>query len=86
MWVVETLEDVEVMGTCAEVSDDRCRAVPPAPRVPELTAAQLKKNRDREHQRRKRAHASRRSVGTAVPRQRAVEAHSCKRVRITNDD
>jgi chromatin modification-related protein EAF6 len=39
--------------------------VPPAPRVPELTAAQLKKNKDREHQRKKRAHASRRSVGTA---------------------
>ena len=36
--------------------------VPPAPRTQELTAAQQKKNRDREYQRRKRA--MRRSAGT----------------------
>ncbi|KAH7885319.1 histone acetyltransferase subunit NuA4-domain-containing protein [Phlebopus sp. FC_14] len=36
--------------------------VPPAPRTQELSAAQQKKNRDREYQRRKRA--MRRSVGT----------------------
>jgi hypothetical protein len=50
------------MGTCA--GSVTTVVVPPAPRVPELAAAQLKKNRDREYQRRKRAHASRRSVGT----------------------
>ncbi|KAG6377081.1 histone acetyltransferase subunit NuA4-domain-containing protein [Boletus reticuloceps] len=61
--------------------------VPPAPRTQELTAAQQKKNRDREYQRRKRA--MRRSAGTVSDE----DAHSAgtgrralKRARVAEDE
>src|SRR6266702_3878904 len=64
--------------------------LPPAPRVPELTAAQLKKNRDREYQRKKRAAASRRSVGTVSDDEGSTIAgggrRPSKRVRVADDD
>ena len=64
--------------------------VPPAPRVPELTAAQLKKNRDREYQRKKRALASRRSVGTVSDDEGSTTTaggrRPIKRVRVADDD
>jgi hypothetical protein len=64
MGVVERMWRLS-METCA--GSVTTVVVPPAPRAPELTAAQLKKNRDREYQRKKRVHAR------AVPRQRAVD-------------
>ncbi|KAI9443376.1 histone acetyltransferase subunit NuA4-domain-containing protein [Lactarius indigo] len=64
--------------------------LPPAPRVPELTAAQLKKNRDREYQRKKRAAASRRSVGTVSDDEGSAMAgggrRPSKRARVADDD
>ncbi|KAH9991279.1 NuA4-domain-containing protein [Russula vinacea] len=64
--------------------------LPPAPRAPELTAAQLKKNRDREYQRKKRAAASRRSVGTVSDDEGSATTASgrrpIKRVRVADDD
>ncbi|KAI0297728.1 NuA4-domain-containing protein [Russula brevipes] len=64
--------------------------LPPAPRVPELTAAQLKKNRDREYQRKKRAAASRRSVGTLSDDEGSTTTaggrRPIKRVRVADDD
>jgi len=62
--------------------------LPPAPRVPELTAAQLKKNRDREYQRKKRAAANRRSVGTASDDEgsTAGSRRLIERVRVADDD
>lgn len=64
--------------------------LPPAPRVPELTAAQLKKNRDREYQRKKRAAASRRSVGTVSDEDGSTTTtggrRPTKRVRVADDD
>ncbi|KAH9033312.1 histone acetyltransferase subunit NuA4-domain-containing protein [Lactarius hengduanensis] len=64
--------------------------LPPAPRVPELTAAQLKKNRDREYQRKKRAAASRRSVGTVSDDEGSSMAgggrRPSKRARVADDD
>ena len=64
--------------------------LPPAPRVPELTAAQLKKNRDREYQRKKRAAASRRSVGTVSDVEGSTTTaggrRPIKRVRVADDD
>ena len=64
--------------------------VPPAPRVPELTAAQLKRNRDREYQRKKRAFASRRSIGAVRDDEgnatTAGGRRPIKRVRIVDDD
>lgn len=64
--------------------------LPPAPRVPELTAAQLKKNRDREYQRKKRAAASRRSVGTVSDDEGSTLAgggrRPNKRARVADDD
>ncbi|KAI0260247.1 NuA4-domain-containing protein [Gloeopeniophorella convolvens] len=64
--------------------------LPPAPRAPELTAAQLKKNRDREYQRKKRAAASRRSVGTVSDDEGSTITASSrrpnKRARIADDD
>ena len=61
--------------------------VPPAPRAQELTAAQQKKHRDREYQRRKRA--MRRSAGTmsdddAQSTGTARRAH--KRARLADDE
>jgi chromatin modification-related protein EAF6 len=64
--------------------------LPPAPRVPELTAAQLKKNRDREYQRKKRAAAGRRSVGTVSDDEGSTTTaggrRPIKRVRVADDD
>ncbi|KAH9980109.1 NuA4-domain-containing protein [Lactifluus volemus] len=64
--------------------------LPPAPRPPELTAAQLKKNRDREYQRKKRAAASRRSVGTVSDDEGSTIAaggrRPNKRARVADDD
>jgi len=64
--------------------------LPPAPRVPELTAAQLKKNRDREYQRKKRAAANRRSVGTLSDDEGSTTTaggrRPIKRVRVADDD
>jgi len=64
--------------------------LPPAPRAPELTAAQLKKNRDREYQRKKRAAASRRSVGTVSDDEgstiTAGGRRPIKRARVADDD
>ncbi|KAH9841436.1 NuA4-domain-containing protein [Rhodofomes roseus] len=63
--------------------------VPPAPRAQELTAAQQKKNRDREYQRKKRANAR----ATATPMSED-DSHSVtssgrrptKRARLADDD
>ena len=75
------------MGVIAWSRSVTSVVVPPAPRVPELTAAQLKENKDREYQRKKGAHASRRSVQVATTAGgRPVEAHYCKWVRIADDD
>jgi len=64
--------------------------LPPAPRVPELTAAQLKKNRDREYQRKKRAAANRRSVGTLSDDEGSATTaggrRPIKRVRVADDE
>lgn len=64
--------------------------LPPAPRGPELTAAQLKKNRDREYQRKKRAAANRRSVGTLSDDEGSATTaggrRPIKRVRVADDD
>ncbi|KAG1822806.1 NuA4-domain-containing protein [Suillus subaureus] len=61
--------------------------VPPAPRTQELTAAQQKKNRDREYQRRKRA--MRRSAGTVSDEDSqsiGTGRRPTKRARIADDD
>ncbi|OJA09634.1 hypothetical protein AZE42_01417 [Rhizopogon vesiculosus] len=61
--------------------------VPPAPRTQELTAAQQKKNRDREYQRRKRA--MRRSAGTVSDedsQSTGTGRRPTKRARIADDD
>ncbi|KAI0252099.1 histone acetyltransferase subunit NuA4-domain-containing protein [Lactifluus subvellereus] len=64
--------------------------LPPAPRAPELTAAQLKKHRDREYQRKKRAAASRRSVGTVSDDEGSTVTaggrRPIKRARVADDD
>ncbi|KAI9451395.1 histone acetyltransferase subunit NuA4-domain-containing protein [Russula earlei] len=64
--------------------------LPPAPRIPELTPAQLKKNRDREYQRKKRAAASHRSVGTVSDDEGSATTaggrRPIKRVRVAEDD
>jgi chromatin modification-related protein EAF6 len=64
--------------------------LPPAPRQQELTAAQLKKNRDREYQRKKRANAAnRRSVGTVSDdegSQSISGRRPNKRARLADDD
>ncbi|KAI0043176.1 NuA4-domain-containing protein [Auriscalpium vulgare] len=64
--------------------------LPPAPRTQELTAAQLKKNRDREYQRKKRAAASRRSAGTVSDEEGSVVMMSSrrpsKRARLADED
>ena len=64
--------------------------LPPAPRAPELTAAQLKKNRDREYQRKKRAAANRRSVGTVSDDEGSAITgggrRPNKRARVADDD
>ncbi|KAI0315797.1 histone acetyltransferase subunit NuA4-domain-containing protein [Amylostereum chailletii] len=62
--------------------------LPPASRAPDLTSAQLKKNRDREYQRKKRAAASRRSVGTVSDDEGSVVSSSrrpTKRQRLADD-
>lgn len=61
--------------------------VPPAPRTQELTAAQQKKHRDREYQRRKRA--MRRSAGTVSDEDSqsiGTGRRPMKRARIADDD
>ncbi|KIJ64525.1 hypothetical protein HYDPIDRAFT_132472 [Hydnomerulius pinastri MD-312] len=61
--------------------------VPPAPRTQELSAAQQKKNRDREYQRRKRA--MRRSVGTVSDddsQSVGTGRRAHKRARMADDD
>ncbi|KAF8833815.1 NuA4-domain-containing protein [Paxillus ammoniavirescens] len=61
--------------------------VPPAPRTQELSAAQQKKNRDREYQRRKRA--MRRSVGTVSDEDSqsvGTGRRPHKRARVADDD
>jgi chromatin modification-related protein EAF6 len=65
-------------------------AVPPALRTQELSAAQAKKIKDREYQRRKRANMSHRSTGESD--EEAVSATSVssrrptKRARLATDD
>lgn len=57
----------------------------PAPRTQELTAAQQKKNRDREYQRRKRA--MRRSAGTVSDEESiGTGRRSLKRARMADDE
>jgi len=59
--------------------------VPPAPRAQELTAAQQKKNRDREYQRKKRANA--RITATPVSEEESVSSRRPnKRARVADDD
>ncbi|KAF9221677.1 NuA4-domain-containing protein [Gyrodon lividus] len=61
--------------------------VPPAPRTQDLSAAQQKKNRDREYQRRKRA--MRRSVGTVSDEDSqsvGTGRRAHKRARVADDD
>jgi len=61
--------------------------VPPAPRTQELTAAQQKKNRDREYQRRKRA--MRRSSGTVSDEDSqsiGTGRRALKRARVADDE
>ena len=61
--------------------------VPPAPRTQELTAAQQKKNRDREYQRRKRA--MRRSSGTVSDEDSqsiGASRRALKRARVADDE
>ncbi|KAG9315788.1 histone acetyltransferase subunit NuA4-domain-containing protein [Chiua virens] len=59
--------------------------VPPAPRTQELTAAQQKKNRDREYQRRKRA--MRRSAGTVSDEESVgTGRRAIKRARLADDE
>ena len=61
--------------------------VPPAPRTQELTAAQQKKNRDREYQRRKRA--MRRSAGTVSDEDSqsiGTGRRALKRARVADDE
>ncbi|TFY63964.1 hypothetical protein EVG20_g6112 [Dentipellis fragilis] len=63
--------------------------LPPAPRPPEISAAQAKKNRDREYQRRKRANAaSRRSIGTLSDEESVSTSgrRATKRARLADDD
>ncbi|KAI0056089.1 NuA4-domain-containing protein [Artomyces pyxidatus] len=63
--------------------------LPAAPRSQELTAAQLKKNRDREYQRKKRAAASRRSTGTVSDDEGSTITSGrrpSKRARLADDD
>ncbi|KAH8104695.1 histone acetyltransferase subunit NuA4-domain-containing protein [Cristinia sonorae] len=61
--------------------------VPPA-RTQELTAAQQKKNRDREYQRKKRANAARRSAGTPLSDDESVTSNRrpTKRARMADED
>jgi len=61
--------------------------VPAATRTQELTAAQQKKNRDREYQRKKRASASRRSTGTISDEEHiGTGRRPTKRTRLAEDD
>lgn len=62
--------------------------LPPASRAQELTAAQLKKNRDREYQRKKRAAAGRISMGTVSDEESAPSTgrRPTKRSRMMDDD
>ena len=99
MWTNHT-QSLEISGegeeSAANVDDFKQPAsglttvvLPPAPRAPELTAAQLKKNRDREYQRKKRAAANRRSVGTVSDDESSTTAggrRPIKRVRVADDD
>ena len=60
--------------------------VPPAPRSEVLTAAQQKKNRDREYQRKKRAE-KRRSTATPASDEESVSGRKpTKRARLADDD
>ena len=60
--------------------------VPPAPRTEVLTAAQQKKNRDREYQRKKRAE-KRRSTATPASDDESVQGRKpTKRARLADDD
>ncbi|TFY83110.1 hypothetical protein EWM64_g914 [Hericium alpestre] len=61
--------------------------LPLAPRPPDITPAQAKKNRDREYQRRKRA-ASRRSIGTMSDEESVSTTgrRPNKRARMLDDD
>jgi chromatin modification-related protein EAF6 len=65
-------------------------AVPPAVRTQELTAAQAKKIKDREYQRRKRANMSHRSTGEsdeeAVSTTSVSSRRPTKRARLATDD
>ncbi|KAI0632026.1 NuA4-domain-containing protein [Trametes polyzona] len=63
--------------------------VPPAPRPEVLTAAQQKKNRDREYQRKKRANAAaiRKQGETPISDDESVSGRKpSKRARLTEDD
>ncbi|KAH7921324.1 NuA4-domain-containing protein [Leucogyrophana mollusca] len=60
--------------------------VPPAPRNAELSAAQQKKNRDREYQRRKRANARRSSGTISDDETQSVGRRPTKRARMMTDD
>ncbi|OCH92861.1 NuA4-domain-containing protein [Obba rivulosa] len=62
--------------------------VPPATRTQEMTAAQQKKARDREYQRKKRAIANRRATGTPASDDESVTSarRPSKRARLADDD
>jgi chromatin modification-related protein EAF6 len=62
--------------------------VPPATKTQELSAAQQKKNRDREYQRKKRANLSRRSTGTISDEEHVSTSsgrRATKRARLDDD-
>lgn len=62
--------------------------VPPATRTQEMTAAQQKKARDREYQRKKRAIANRRATGTPASDEESVASgrRPSKRARLADED
>jgi len=84
---VVTNEEFAKQSTPASVTTI---AVPPALRTQEISAAQAKKIKDREYQRRKRANMSHRSTGESD--EEAVSATSLssrrptKRARLATDD
>ncbi|GBE85066.1 NuA4-domain-containing protein [Sparassis crispa] len=60
--------------------------VPPAPRAQELTAAQQKKHRDREYQRKKRAHARNTATPMSEEENAGMGRRPTKRARLADDD
>ena len=78
-------EDSAATGEDSRMSTPVVVTVPPA-RTQELTAAQQKKNRDREYQRKKRAE-KRRSTATPASDEESVSGRKpTKRARMADDD